>query len=162
MHSAARKDLIDEVPKPESKEDLLRLTNIREFLITNYNHNSFVKLLKMRIDTVGAGRVEITMPVCSDIHTNLYGAAHGGALASLADTAMGIACATLKKRVVTLDLNINYVRGVTVQPAIRAIGVVIHNGSRTIVTECEILDSENVLLAKARGTFFVIGQFEGV
>lgn len=160
MHIAARKGLAGEAPVTE--EDVLRFTKIKEYLNKHYHHNSFVNLLKMQIDAVSEGRVEMTMPVCSDIHTNLYGAAHGGAIASLADTAMGIACATLKKRVVTLDLNINYLRGVTVQPSIRAISAVIHNGSRTIVTECEISDGENVLLAKARGTFFVIGRFEGV
>jgi acyl-CoA thioesterase len=105
--------------------------------------------------------VKIAMPVNQDIHTNLYGAVHGGALASLADTAMGIACATVGKRVVTLEFNMNYIRSAIVQPAIEAIGVVIHNGSSTMVTECEILDQENALLAKARATFFIIGQFEG-
>jgi acyl-CoA thioesterase len=139
----------------------MKFAKLKEYLSRHYSHNSFVNLLQMDIVDVGEGRVKLAMPVNQDIHTNLYGAVHGGALASLADTAMGIACATVGKRVVTFELNMNYIRGAIVQPAIKAIGIVIHNGSRTIVTECEILDQENALLAKARATFFVIGQFEG-
>ncbi|WP_082816968.1 PaaI family thioesterase [Anaerosporomusa subterranea] len=160
MHIAARKGQAGKASGTDSK-DALDLAKFKEYLVNHYDSNPFVNLLKMSIADVGEGRVEITMPVIHDIHTNLYGVAHGGALASLADTAMGIACATLRKRVVTLELNINYIRGAAVQPAVKAIGVVVHNGSRTIVTECEILDQENALLAKARATFFIIGQFEG-
>ncbi len=135
---------------------------LKKYLAEIYQINPFVNLLKMQISDIGEGRVELTMPIIQEVHTNLYGVAHGGAIASLVDTAMGIACATVGKRVVTLELNLNYMRSAVVQPAVKAIGVVIHNGSRTIVAECEVFDRENALLAKARATFFVIGQFEGV
>ena len=131
--------------------------NLKDTLNQKYEKNSFVNLLHMQIVAAREGEIELSMPIQAEIHTNLYGVAHGGSLASLADTAMGIACATFGKRVVTLEMNINFLRGVPIQPAIR----VIHNGSRTIVTECDIYDEENQLMAKARGTFFVIGRFEG-
>lgn len=140
----------------------MTLEQIKEYLVGTYDKNPFVHSLKMEIVDVGAGRAELTMPVIQELHTNLYGVAHGGSVASVADTAMGVACATLGKRVVTLELNINFLRGATVQPAVRAIGTVIHDGSRTMVVECEVLDQKNELIAKARATFFVIGRFEGV
>jgi acyl-CoA thioesterase len=135
---------------------------LRQLLQHLYERNVFVRLLKMEITAIDVGRTEITMPVDPEIHTNLYGNAHGGALASLADTAMGVACATLGKRVVTLDFNMNFLRGVSIQPAIKAIATVIHNGSRTMVIECDLVDQGDDLVAKARGTFFTIGKFEGV
>ena len=138
------------------------LARLKEYLVGTYDSNPYVNLLKMCIADIGDGRAELTMPVIHEVHSNLYGIAHGGALASLVDTAMGVACATVGKRVVTLDLNMNFLRSASVQPAIRAVAIVIHNGSRTMVVECEVFDREDALLAKARATFFVIGQFEGV
>lgn len=158
MHIASRK----QTNAATSSTDYSDLVRLKEYLIKTYTNNPFVNLLGMKIADIAEGKVEITMPVVPAIHTNLYGVAHGGALASLADTAMGIACATLKRRVVTLDLNLNYIKGAAAQPAVKAIGAVAHNGSRTMVAECDIFDQENALLAKSRATFFVIGQFEGV
>ena len=40
-------------------------------------------------------------------------------------------------------------------------GKVIHQGRNTMVVEAEICDGNGSLLAKARGTFFVVGKFEG-
>lgn len=132
---------------------------LKEHLLEIYSHNHFVTLLQMQITDLGVNTAKLSMPVIQDKHTNLYNMAHGGALASLADTAMGMACATTGKKVVTLDMNLNYIRGVECQEAITAVGTVIHNGSRTMVAETDILDSMNRLLVKARGTFFVTGSF---
>lgn len=136
------------------------LARIKEHLSHLYDINPFVSLLKMRIEDVREGEATLSMPVIYEIHTNLYRNAHGGALASLADTAMGVSCATLGNRVVTLDMNINYIRGAGEQPAIYCTGKVIHNGKSTMVVEAELTDGAGSLLGKARGTFFVIGKFD--
>lgn len=161
MYITACKGIVQKASEADS-HDNQHLAKVKEYLVGLYDKNPFVRLLEMSIADIDVGRVELTMPVIHDIHTNLYGVAHGGSLASLADTAMGIACATLGKRVVTLEMNLNYIRSAAVQPALKAVSVIVHNGSRTIVAECEILDQENTLLIKARATFFIIGQFEGV
>ncbi len=133
---------------------------VKENLVTIYDENPYIKLLDITIEHVEEGKVELCMPVVAGKHTNLYNIAHGGALASLADSAMGIACATTGKKVVTLEMNMNFIKGAAPQTTIRAIGQVIHNGKSTMVAESEIVDSQNHLLAKTRGTFFVIGMFK--
>ena len=133
---------------------------LKENLVTVYDENPYIKLLDISIIHVEEGKVELCMPVLAGKHTNLYNIAHGGALASLADSAMGIACATTGKKVVTLEMNMNFIKGAATQAAIKAIGKVIHNGKNTMVAESEIVDSQNQLLAKTRGTFFVTGMFE--
>ena len=75
---------------------------MQQYLRKIYSQNSFVNLLEMKLIHVEPGNAELTMPVNPTKHTNLYNVAHGGALASLADTAMGVACASLGRRVVTL------------------------------------------------------------
>ncbi|MCX7781916.1 MAG: PaaI family thioesterase [Negativicutes bacterium] len=131
---------------------------LKQHLLKIYKHNPFVCLLEMTIEDLAEGMVEFSMPVREDKHTNLFSMAHGGAIASLADTAMGVSCATLNKRMVTLDMNINFIKSAKPGETVRATGRVIHNGSKTMVAECEIRGEEG-LLAKARGTFFVTGKF---
>lgn len=129
-------------------------------LLQRLEYNAFVQLLEIRLSELALGKVTMFMPVKPDKHTNLFGVAHGGAVASLADVVMGIACATHGNRIVTIELNINYVKNGQSNSDLYATGSVIHAGRQTMVAEGEIYDNQRVLLAKARGTFFVTGRFE--
>jgi 1,4-dihydroxy-2-naphthoyl-CoA hydrolase len=129
-------------------------------LASLYDENCYVNLLDMKIEKLSEGYAEISMPVMKK-HTNLYNVAHGGSLASLADTIMGVACATTGKQVVTLDMNMNFIKSAVPQAAIKGIGRVIHNGKSTMVAEGQIFDGQGNLVVTARGTFFVTGRFEG-
>ncbi len=124
-----------------------------------YHDNPFVVLLEMKIIAMDAGRVTMSMPIILGKHTNMHQIAHGGAIASLADTAMGIACGTIDQKVVTVDMNINLVRRANPGGLIYAHSKVIYQGKQTLVVEAEIVDEKEELLAKSRGTFFVVGHF---
>jgi acyl-CoA thioesterase len=142
---------------------LIMVNNIewqKKNLVTIYDQNPYINLLDIQLDALKEGQAELSMPVIAGKHTNLYNIAHGGALASLADTVMGVACATTGKKVVTLDLNMNFIKGAIPQSEIKAYGKVVHNGKNTMVAEGEIFDSEKQLLVKSRATFFVTGMFE--
>jgi len=127
-------------------------------LLDIYEENPYVSLLEMKIVKLDEGYAELSMPIMSK-HTNLYNIAHGGALASLADTVMGVACATTGKKVVTLEINMNFIKGAGPQLALKGIGKIIHNGKSTMVAEGQILDGQNKMIATARATFFVTGMF---
>ena len=133
---------------------------LQQYLRKIYSQNSFVNLLEMKLIHVEPGNAILSMPIDSAKHTNLYNVAHGGALASLADTAMGVACASLGRRVVTLELNMNFIKAPDSGTVIRACGRVLHNGGHTLVVECDVLGEKEVLLGKARGTFYVVGKFD--
>lgn len=77
---------------------------------------------------------------------------------SLCDMAMGAACLSVGKKVVTLDFNINILKSIDMEDAAIVKGMIIHNGRSTVVAECEVFNKDNKLCAKARGTFFVIGR----
>lgn len=132
----------------------------KELLFDIYDRNPYVRFLEMKIAVLREGYAELTMPVDSEKHTNLYNLAHGGALASLADTAMGVACATTGNKVVTLDMNMNFIKGAKPQKGIKGTGKVVHSGKSTMVAEVDVTDEAGDLVLKARGTFFVIGKFE--
>lgn len=139
----------------EKFEELLRI------LKETYDKNPFVTLLEMDFVRMEPGSVTLEMPVVVGKHTNLHGIAHGGALASLADTAMGAVCATFDKKVVTLNMNMSYIKAALSCQKVRAVARVIHNGRSTMVVESEVLDKNGELLAKASGNFYVVGDFSG-
>jgi len=135
-----------------------QLLQLKDHLKKLYSNNPFVSLLQMEVVEIQAGSVKLSMPV-ENHHTNLYKIAHGGALASLADTAMGMACASTGKKVVTLDMNINFIRSAEYQTALIAVGTLVHAGNRTMVAQANIFDSQDNLIVKSSATFFVTGSF---
>lgn len=127
-----------------------------EQLHTFLFQNPFVTLLQIQPVELQAGKAVLSMPVNNE-YTNYNHSAHGGALAALADTTMGMACATTGKKVVTLDINLNYIRNIPCLESLTAIATLLHNGSRTMVAETNIFNSANQLVVSARATFFVTG-----
>ena len=134
-------------------------TQLQDQLDDIYDHNPFVQLLEIKIVSRGRGSAVLSMPVSLGKHTNLHRIAHGGAISTLADTAMGFACGTLNQKVVTLDMNINFMHGAKPGGNIYARATVLHHGKNTLVVESEIVNEVDQLLAKSRGTFFVVGHF---
>lgn len=132
---------------------------VKKIILSFYDDNPYVQHLQMTIVEAKPGMVKVTMPVATGIHTNAYRVAHGGALMSIADTAMGASCLTVNKKVVTLDMNINCMKAIPENTQITAIGKILHDGTRTVIAECEIVDKDGILYAKARGSFFVIKKF---
>lgn len=135
-------------------------TALKEYFQETYRDNSYVKLLEMKLVHIEPGMARLSMPINPAKHTNLYHVAHGGAMASVADTVMGVACGSLGRRVVTLEINMNFIKAAESGTIVSAIGRVVHNGRNTLVVECEVLAQDETLLLKARGTFYVVGKFD--
>jgi uncharacterized protein (TIGR00369 family) len=87
-------------------------------------------------------------------HANPMGTLHGGVLCDIADGAMGIAYAcTLEEdeSFTTLELKINFLRPVW-NTRLRAMGRVVKKGATVGMAECDVLDGEERLVAKATCT----------
>ena len=123
-----------------------------------YNHNPYVKLLGIHIDDIKPGEVTLSLDTEAK-HSNFYRIAHGGALASLADTAMGATCLSANKKVVTQSMNMYYIKAVPEETHLVATGHILHNGRKTLVCEVEIKDAEGTVCCKASANFFVIGTY---
>ena len=132
--------------------------DVEQYILSFYDDNPFVQYLHMDILNIGSGEVRLALQVVHE-HTNVYKIAHGGVLMSMGDTAMGAACLSCRKRVVTLDFHMNFIRAVPTGQQVIARGRVVHNGSRTMVCECDLLDEAGQVFAKSGGTFFVTGHF---
>ncbi len=91
-------------------------------------------------------------------HLNRFGAVHGGALAALIDTVAAITSLTQMKRIVTIELNVSYIKAANINTKIVAKGKVIQSGKSLIRTRVELFNEEGQLLTTGNLTFFVLGE----
>jgi uncharacterized protein (TIGR00369 family) len=87
-------------------------------------------------------------------HSNPMGTIHGGILCDLADAAMGMAYFSQLEQgesFTTLELKINYLRPFWTGKLV-AHGRVVHRGKTVGMTECDIVDDQGRLIARATST----------
>jgi len=113
--------------------------------------------LQITLLLLAQGRAELEMPIGPEF-TNSYGMAHGGIITTLADSAMGVVFRTLNMRVVTLEMNINFLGRVCVGEILRACSAAVHIGSQVVIAQTEVYNLQNQLIAISRGTFFRVGS----
>lgn len=108
------------------------------------------------IAEAGFGRVVMSMRV-GDQHRQIHGVVHGGVMATLVDTAGGLAtymALPRGTRTATIELKINYLEGVE-SGEVRADARVVRMGRHIAVVDCDVHDHRGRLVAKALMTFFV-------
>jgi uncharacterized protein (TIGR00369 family) len=111
----------------------------------------------MELERVEDGEVDVAIDLRRD-HLNLQGTAHGGVLATLADTAMGIAYRTVLEpgsAHLTSTLSIAFLAAGGPGRVV-ARGRVVKRGRRFGYAEADVLDARGELLARATSTFTVL------
>lgn len=96
-------------------------------------------------------------------HANPMGTLHGGILCDIADAAMGMAFAsTLEpdETFTTLELKINFLKPVW-NARLQAVGRVIQRGRTIGLTECEVLNEDGTLVARATSTCMTLRDERG-
>ena len=87
---------------------------------------------------------------------NLTGGVHGGYLSLVCDEAAGLGAASTGERfvpMITLDLDVTYLRPAQLGREHRVEGSVLHAGRQRIVAEARVLTPEGKLAVSARGSF---------
>jgi len=118
------------------------------------DHVPFAKLLGIEVDSVEPGHAVLSMKLRDDLMRN-SGIAHGGAIATLIDSAMAIAImAQLEENesTVTVDLTIHYLRPISSGTA-RASARVVRFGRRVITVSAELFGDDGKLAATAISTY---------
>jgi uncharacterized protein (TIGR00369 family) len=110
----------------------------------------------------GQSRVELE---AGPQHANPMGTLHGGILCDVADAAMGLAHASLLaegETFTTLELKINFLRPYW-NGRLRALGRVVRPGRTISLVECDVLDDQERLVARASSTCMTLrgGAAEG-
>ena len=121
--------------------------------IKGYRNSPSWNLMGVRCTEVWPSRSRLIMTVKPEF-INALGFCHGGIVAFLADTAMGVAMRTTGPIGVTMDININYIRSAPLGTTLIAEGEVLHRGRRSCICESKIYLAETgKLCATSRGTF---------
>ena len=114
----------------------------------------YAQLLGIELEKVVPGEAILTLAIRPELSQN-HGVVHGGAIASLIDTATAFAILTLlepDERVTTVDLTISYLRP-GLEGRLRATARVLRQGRRLLNTCAEVTNEGGTLLATALSTY---------
>lgn len=134
-----------------------RLAGVRSYFKKSACTPVLEKFLGLKITALEEGKVTCGMKVAAD-HCNIYGTVHGGTLASVADFAMGVACVSTGKRVVTIDMSISYIKSSSAGGRLTAVGQVVSRGNKIMRAECKIYEGAH-MLARSQASYYVTGEF---
>ncbi|MBV6751217.1 MULTISPECIES: PaaI family thioesterase [Pseudomonas] len=118
--------------------------------------SAFSEMLGCRLQRLETGVAEVALALEPHLR-NRGNVMHGGAIFSLVDITMGLACSSshgFDQRSVTIECKINYMRAVA-EGEVLCVATVIHPGRRTLVVEAQVRQGDK-LVAKAQGTFAVL------
>ena len=121
------------------------------------NHNHFWSLLGMEIVEMKKGWAKIRLPFAEKL-ANGVGVAHGGAIFSPADSAVGMALVGMLKKdetISTLEMKINYLKPFK-NGEIVAAARIIHKGNQTAIGDVEVRDENDSLIAKGLATYAIV------
>jgi uncharacterized protein (TIGR00369 family) len=126
-------------------------------LVELYNStNHFGRFMDMDYTIVKPGEVYYKLKIKENFLATKE-AAHGGALAAFMDAILGVASlsavADEGKLVATIEFKINYLKPALLGDSLIGKGKVLQKGKRILITEGEIFNQKNELIAKAIGTF---------
>ena len=122
--------------------------------MTTIDDVPFAKLLGIEVESQEPGVAVLTMKLRHD-HMRNGGIAHGGAVATLIDSAMAFAIMPMlseNEHSMTVDLTIHYLRPVSGGSA-RATARVVRAGKRVITVSAELVDGNDKLAATAISTY---------
>ncbi|AZC21985.1 MULTISPECIES: PaaI family thioesterase [Pseudomonas] len=118
--------------------------------------SAFSQLLGCRLQRLEVGEADVALELTPPLR-NRGQKLHGGAIFSLVDIAMGLACSSthgFDQQSATIECKINYIRAVA-EGEVLCRAKVIHPGRRTLVVEADVIQGDK-LVAKAQGTFAVL------
>lgn len=128
--------------------------DVLEKIRAKFENNHFPKMVGIVIDTIEPGRAKLSLDV-SEKHRQLQGIMHGGAIATLIDTAVAFAIVGASEpgaKFTTIELKVNYLSPI-VEGRVVADARLIRDGKRIIVAECDVFDPTGKLAAKGLLTY---------
>jgi len=114
----------------------------------------YASFLGIELETIESGTATLGLRVRKELTQN-QGIVHGGAMASLIDSATAFAIISLlapREKVTTVDLTISYLRPVT-NGRLTCTAKVLRAGRRLVVVSAEVMDNRQRLVATALSTY---------
>ncbi|WP_067726535.1 PaaI family thioesterase [Oceanobacillus damuensis] len=123
-------------------------------VINEYEKGPHWKLMDFKVQSIDKGSVSLKLPTREEFN-NIKGTIHGGILAALLDTTMGMTAKTiLKGTPITIQFNIQFLKPGIDEP-LYSKSKVIDVGKSTCFLEGHIYNELKELIAYSTGTFKV-------
>ena len=138
----------------------MEITPEREQIIREkFQTNHFPRLLGIEIDSIEPSRARLSVEVRQEL-LQLQGVMHGGAIASLIDTAVAFAIISVSEpqdRFTTVEMKVNYLSAIR-EGRVVADARLIRDGRRIIVADCDVFDLQGRLAAKGLLTYIRLNE----
>ncbi len=127
---------------------------VMEKIRAKFELNHFPKLVGIEIDDIEPGRAKLSLNVVEK-HRQLQGIMHGGAIATLIDTAVAFAIVGASEpgaKFTTIEMKVNYLAPI-IEGRVIADARLIRDGKRIVVAECDVFDAAGKMAAKGLLTY---------
>ena len=130
--------------------------NFESAIRSRAGSSPFTRWMGYELVSIDDGSAEIRLPL-QEHHFNPGGIAHGGVIASLLDSTIGLALRTKigEASHVTVQLDIHYISAARAG-VLRGIGTAVHSGKRMGYGEARVLNDDDGLVATGAATFLVL------
>jgi uncharacterized protein (TIGR00369 family) len=131
--------------------------HIQAMLRGEIPHPPIASLIGFKIISAETGQVVVELEA-DERFANPMGTLHGGILCDIADAAMGLAFASTlaeDESFTTLELKINFLKPVW-KARLSAIGKVVKHGRTIGLVECDVIDEQRKLVARASSTCMIL------
>lgn len=132
--------------------------NFKDALMNKMNTDTpFWSLLGMELLDVKKGWAKVKLPFAEKL-LHPMGVVHGGAIFSVADSAVAMALFGMAEKgetVATVEMKINYLKPIN-ESEIMAEAKIVNKGSRIALGEVEVTNGKGELIAKALATYMII------
>lgn len=127
-----------------------------------YKENNFMVSFGISVDEIHNGSAVVSLDINPEIHFNHRGVCHGGVLLALADTVLGVTCASVGAKVATLSAGMNFIRPVTKPGRVYVRSRITHHGKKTITVDSCMYNADDKLTATITNVMFVLERFEEI
>ncbi len=115
-----------------------------------YANDAVVRLLGIKLDSIGPGGAQLTMAVRADM-INGAGICHGGMIATLADSAFAFACNSYDKLTVAAAISVEFIAPAKQGDTLTAIATEVSRTGRSGVYDVAVTNQRGKTVAVLRG-----------
>lgn len=121
-----------------------------------YESSPFWQYMGIKFDSLEGDQIRIKMPLTSN-YSNVNGTTHGGIMASLLDSIMGVTARhhNFPAAVATISLTTQYIAPGIEGTTIYATARVVHSGRKIVTMEAKLESDSGKLIATGVGTFMI-------
>jgi len=128
-----------------------------------YAQNCFMMdFFNVSIDEIHCGSCQVSLKIDHDRHANNRNVVHGGVLAALADSVLGVTACAVGEKVVTVSFAMNYIRNIDFYGTARVVSQIVSHQEKTMLISARMYDDEDRLMATISCNMMIVGKYEGI